>query len=310
MAETQQGRPRGWNSRSVASRFQHAFFYRLIRLGGRPWAYGFLRLVVLWYTLFRPALRDRTLFYLRRRFPEARGAALLHHSYKLSVQFGKALVDRAAVGILGPDELGASFTTGRDALLDLLAEGKGCILMGAHVGGWQAAMAAMDFLETPVNMLMQRDAGDVDRHWFEHRGMETPFKVIDPSGYLGGAVEMHAALGRGEVLCVMGDRVQGSERNVLSVPFLGEQASFPVSAYRVAAATGAPVAVFFSHRTAAGGYELEVPEIIRVPRRLGRGAEGCRPYVMRFAAALESYCHRYPYQFYNFHNMWRNEDQE
>lgn len=296
---------RQWSSQSIASRMQHAFFYWLIRLGGRPLAYGFLRLVAGWYTLFRPSVRGRARPYLSRRFPDANKISLLLHSYRLSVSFGQVLIDRAALGILGTQCTQAHFVRGKQELLALLREGRGCILMGAHVGSWQAAMASIDFLETPVNMLLQRGRGDVDRHWFEHRGDKSPFQTIDPAGYLGGALEMHAALRRGEVLCVMGDRVQGSDRNVLRLPFLGGLAPFPVSAYRVAAATGAPIAVLFSHKSGPASYGLELACVIRVPSKVGRGADAVRPYAAGFVRALETYCRQRPYQFFNFYDMWR-----
>lgn len=294
----------------MANRFQHAFFYWLIRLGGRRPAYMFLRLVVGWYTLFRPHIRERGYPYLRRRFPEAGRLGLMGHSYRLGVQFGQVLVDRASLGLLGPDCLRASFASGKEEFVALLQEGRGMILMGGHLGSWQAAMASIDFLRTPVNMLLQREVGDLDRHWFEHKGEQSPFRIIDPSGPLGGAVEMAAALARGEVLCVMGDRVLGSERNEVLQDFLGDPAPFPVSPYRLAAATGAPIAVLFSYKSGHSSYALELAGVIRVPARVGRGAEAFRPYVARFVELLEGYCQRRPYQFFNFFDMWHTSDQE
>ena len=70
--------------------WQHRFFYRLIRLGGRRAAYGFLRLVVLYYTLLRPDQRRKGLHYLRRRFPGAGRPELLRHSCRHSLSLGQA----------------------------------------------------------------------------------------------------------------------------------------------------------------------------------------------------------------------------
>lgn len=299
--------PPRWSSRSIANRFQHGFFYALIRLGGRRPAYAFLRLVAAWYTLLRPSVRQRSLPYLRRRFPGATPLQLLRHGYHLSCRFGEVLIDRACLGILGPTAGQARFTKGREDLPALLQEGRGCILLGAHVGCWQVAMAGIDFLRTPVNMLLHREPGDLDRHWFEHRGEDTPFRLIDPAGPLGGAVETAAALRRGEVLCLMGDRVGPSgepARGTLSLPFLGAPAPFPVSAFRLAAATGAPVAVLLTHACGPGEYELELAGVIRVPGPLAREPEACAPYLRQYVALLEDYCRRHPYQFFNFYDMW------
>lgn len=300
-------RRRRWSSRSVGARWQHQFFYLLIRLGGRlggrRLAYAFAWIVVGWYMLLRPDLRERCRPYLARRFP-GEGASI-GNCFRLSYGFAQALIDRAMAGILGPDSLKAEFR-GKEKLLPLMATRQGFILMGAHTGCWQAAMAAIDFLDMPVNMLITREQGDVDRHWFEHRkgSGKAPFKVIDPSGYLGGTLDMIAALKKGEVVCVMGDRVFGGEGSALALPFLGEQALFPVSAYKLASATGAPVVVMLSHKTGFDACVLDVAKVIHVPAKLPRGREGVAPYARQFVQALEAYVGEHPFQFYNFFDMW------
>ncbi len=293
---------RGWTSRSLGSRLQHEFFYRLIRLGGRRLAYLFLYPVVGWYTLCRPSARRRTEYYLRRRFPAADRLELLRHSYRLSLAFARVLVDRARIGIEGPHSLKVTFPD-RNAMLEIMAGG-GFVLMNAHVGCWQVAMSAIDFLQTPVNMLLQREHGDVDRQYYEHRGERQPFRIIEPGGYLGGVLEMLAVLKRREALCVMGDRILGSERNVLRVPFLGREARFPYSAYALASAAQTPVAVLLTRKTGPDSYTLQLARVIRPEPGLGREPAAYYPCVLAFAQALEVYVREYPYQFFNFHDLW------
>jgi len=304
MPPAEGGRPAtGWSSRSVGSNWQHRFFYLLIRLGGRPVAYWFLRLVILYYTLLRPDQRRKGLYYLRRRFPAARGLELWRHSFRHNLALGQVLIDRAVVGILGPGELAVSFPAG-PRLKELLADGRGLILMTAHVGCWQVAMAALDDLETPVHLLMKREPGDVDRLYFEHGGGERPFHIIDPEGEFGGALEMIAVLKRGEVLSVMGDRLLGSDRNGVAADFFGAPVIFPFSAYKLASATGAPIAVLLSRKSGPAAYALELAAVIEVPPGLGRGGEVFRPYADQLAAALERFARDNPYQFFNFFDMW------
>src|SRR5512133_3597055 len=167
-----------WSSRSIGSNLQHRIFYLLIRFGGRRAAYLLLYFVVLYYTLCRPTLRRRSYYYLQRRFPGRSGAGRLVDSYRLNLMLGKVLVDRAVVGILGPAAMQVRLH-GREELLALAAEGQGLIVMNAHVGCWQVAMSALGFFQVPVNMLMQREDGDLDRHYFEHAGLESPYRIID-----------------------------------------------------------------------------------------------------------------------------------
>jgi predicted LPLAT superfamily acyltransferase len=292
-----------WSSRSVGAVWQHRFFYLLIRLGGRGAAYAFLHLVALYYVLLRPDQRRKGEFYLRRRFPKAQGLALLCHGFRLNLGLGKSLIDRALIGILGPESTQVTLQGGEE-LQALLAEGRGLILITAHVGCWQASLSALDSLKAPVHLLMQREEGDVDRHYHEHRGEAAPFHIIDPRGDFGGALEMLGVLKRGEILSVMGDRLLGSERSAVTVDFLGAPVRLPFSAYKMASVTGAPIGVLLSAKTGADRYELRLAKTLRVPGGLGRGGRAFADDARRFAETLEKYTQQYPYQFFNFFDMW------
>lgn len=304
VAPDAQGR---WSSRSFGSRLQHDIFYLLIRLGGRRVAYLLLYCVVAWYVLLRPGLSGRGAPYLVRRFPGRGAWGRLTDRYRLSLAFGKVLVDRAVVGILGPSAMQVTLH-GRDELLALVAEGRGLILMNAHVGCWQVAMSALGFIRVPVNMLMQREDGDIDRHYFEHAGAQSPYRIIDPRGFLGGTLEMLAVLKQGEVLCVMGDRLLGSDRSAVAVEFLGGRIQVPFSALKLASTTGAPVGVLHSWKSGPDRYELALAGTIRVPPGLGRRPEAFAPYAQQFANLLASYAEAHPYQFFNFFDMWQQPE--
>jgi predicted LPLAT superfamily acyltransferase len=253
-----------WTSRSIGSNFQHRIFYALIRWGGRRAAYALLYPVVAWYVLCRPLVRARCRPYLEHRFPARRGWRRLLDSFRMSLALGKSLVDRAVVGILRPEAMRPA-VEGREELLRLAQEEKGLILLVAHVGCWQAAMSALRFLGRPVSMLMQREEGDVDRHWFEHAGVACPYRIIDPRGFLGGALELLEVLKNGEVLSVMGDRLLGNDRNAVTVEFLGGPVRLPYSVYQLASATGAPIAVLLPHKSGPDRYAMRLYEVIRVP---------------------------------------------
>lgn len=295
-----------WSSRSIGSRWQHNVFYNLIRLGGRQAAYALLLFVVLYYVLFRPSVRNRSSYYLKRRFPGRNRLLMLWDSYLLSLGFGRTLLDRAILGILGSGRLDIGLE-GKTGLAELLAEGRGLILLTAHVGCWQIAMSSLSALDARVNLLIHRDEGDLDRHFFEHGGKEQPYRIIDPAGYLGGTLEMLQVLKNGELLSIMGDRTMGGAGSTVSVDFLGSPVEIPFSPYRLSAATGAPVAVIFPYRNSSGGYVLKVAGIIRVPENLGRSANAYRPYAQEFVAALELFVAEQPYQFFNFYDMWKSQ---
>ena len=295
-----------WSSRSVGANWQHRFFYLLIRLGGRHIAYPFLYPVVLYYLIFRPDQRLKSRYYLDRRFPGRTGFAAIKDSYRMIMSLSQSLVDRALVGICGPEILKTEFPRG-DELFNLAAAGRGLIILTTHVGCWQAAMIYLSKLKRPVHMLMQQDEGDIDRHYFEHKGEENPFHIIDPTGFLGGTVEMVAALRQGDVVCIMGDRLKGSQENSLAVDFLGAPVKFPLAAWKLAAVTGAPLAILFPLKTGPDCYRIELAEIIEVDRKDARPLERLKPYLSRYVQSLEKLCAKEPYQFFNFYDMWKRE---
>jgi predicted LPLAT superfamily acyltransferase len=174
----------------------------------------------------------------------------------------------------------------------------------SHVGSWQVALSALNFINVPVNLLLEREQGNIDRHYFEYTGSTSPYRIIDPGGYLGGTLEMLDVLKKGEVLCVMGDRVSGSQKSFVKVEFLGEEAPFPYSAFKLASAAGVPVVVLFSYKNGSDSYALKISKIIHVPGNLGRSGKNFLPYVTQYIQELESFVQIHPYQFFNFYNMW------
>jgi predicted LPLAT superfamily acyltransferase len=272
-------------------------------MGGHKPAYFALYFVVLYYMLLRPAIRRRTEFYLRRRFQNRKLLARFVDSYRMSLELGKILIDRGIVGIQGSEKMKVNFND-REKLLKLLDRQCGFVLLMSHVGSWQVALSALSFINVPVNLLLEREQGNINRPYSEHTGAANPYRIIDPGGYLGGTLEMLDVLKKGEVLCVMGDRVSGSQKSFVKVEFLGEEAPFPYSAFKLASAAGVPVVVLFSYKNDPDSYALKISKIIHVPSNLGRSGKQFLPYVTEYVQDLESFVQIHPYQFFNFYNMW------
>ncbi len=295
--------PGPWTGRSLGTRWQHACFYGLIRVVGRVGAYVLSDAVALWYVLTRSAVRDQCAPYLARRFPERRGLFRLLDAWRLSRELGRILVDRAALGILGPQAL-SSVLEGPDLLGGLIAENRGLVILTAHVGAWQLGMVCLSLLEAPVTVVMHRNPGDVDRQFFEHRPGPHPFRTVDPASPMGGVLSLYGALERKEVLCFMGDRVMPGAGGLVEVDFLGDPMPVPFGPFKLASATGAPVAICFFHKPERDSFELKVVEVLRLPPDLGRKPEAYRPYAQAFANALTTFVTQRPYHYFNFYDLW------
>jgi predicted LPLAT superfamily acyltransferase len=294
-----------WTGRSLGNRLGYAIFHALIRLGGRRLAYLGLYFVVAYYVACRPGVRKRSEPYLRHRFPEMNRRHYFLATYRMFLNLGKILIDRALVAAEGPAVMKLE-VQGKDVLLDLVRQGRGFILLMSHVGCWQVAISALRFLNRPVNLLLEHDTGGANPSGSDQERAGIRLHIIDPRGYLGGTLEMLAVLKKSELLCIMGDRVSGGDRSWVPVDFLGAKAPFPFSAYKIASAAGVPVVVCFTAKTGVDRYTLMVARTIHIPENLGRSGECFAPFVAQFVEELEGYLRQYPYQFFNFYDMWQN----
>lgn len=287
--------------RSIGSKLKHRFMYALICIGGRRLAYAFLYIVVFFYSL-SPAVSQKSRAYILRRFKPRSKREFFKHTYLLNLTFGQTLIDRAVLGILGRVSV-RSTEEERQLCRDLCAPGQGLILLTAHCGAWHMAVNLIDFIPVKINVLYYKNPQDNDKTVAEHSGKDARFSFINPAGPLGGIMEMMAALERGEAVCAMADRVFGDPKNAVEADFLGGKIRVPYSFYRLSAATGAPVAAVFFPRLGPGEFSTWTAAHFSVPD-LGPAKDAYARFAQQFVDALEEFCIKYPYQFFNYFDLW------
>ncbi|MCA1794207.1 MAG: lysophospholipid acyltransferase family protein [Desulfobacteraceae bacterium] len=290
-------------SRQTNNPWGHYFFFIMIRFGGRRLAYFFLYFVVLVYALFFPSVKKKCIHYLSRRFPDAGRIKQAWHRYCLVLNLGKVLVDRAVLGILGEGSLKAGFKNIQD-FYRIKALDSGFIILVSHVGCWQVAMSALSRLDRPVSLVMIEPDREIDKHYYTHRTGKKQFDIINPEQFLGGALEMLDVLKKDEILCIMGDRVFGNTDQVVEMKFLGDNAFFPFTPYRLASISQKPVVILNSFKSSSNAYQLALSGIIHIPSKLGKSGQNYQTYAQAYVNALQAFVSTHPYQFFNFYDMW------
>lgn len=278
----------------------HGFFYAVLMLGGQRAAYFFLYPVIFTYVFCSRNIHRVTTPFFSRRFPDHTWLQLRLDVFKNVLSFGKVLVDRGWMGFNRNAELSGTFVDS-DKLRDAIKEGNGVVVLLAHVGNWQTCLAQLGALNVDVHSLMEFDEERVSKHFFELRG-EIPFKIINVYGYLGGMIEATAALHKGDIVLMMADRLH--EGRHATVNFLGSEVRLPIAAYHLAAMAESPIVILFAAKTGRKSYTLSIPDIFYPGKSgLDRREELAR-CAQRFSTALEKYVERYPYQWYNFFDIW------
>ena len=276
------------------------FFRTALRFTGLRGAYGLLYFVAPYYALFDRAAIAAAGAYLRRRFPAQSPLARWLATCRLFISQGRCLIDRGAHNA-GAVEFRFDTAQVEQAGAELAGKPGGFILLLSHFGGWQLALPHLRNLTAarPVSLLMNAaETPDVQAHV---RGDDAGFHVISPEAGPACVVEMVARLQRGEIVSIMGDRAYGGQTAV--VPFLGASAHFPASAFAVARAAQSPVLALFAAKTGVRDYALEA-RLFAPPVRDDR--QSIRKGMADYAATLEAFVRRFPFQCFLFDDVWRN----
>lgn len=225
--------------------------------------------------------------------------------FKHFLSFGRAILDRTAI-LAGKTRHFSFAFDGEHHLRSAAAEGKGVLLLTAHVGNWEVAGQLLSRLGAPVCVTgFDRESPEI-RAMLDRAQARQKFRMIPLTGTATDAIQLVAALRRGEVVAMAGDRAYGSPS--ARAPFLGGLASFPVGAFVVAAIAGAPLVQVFSLRQRGGHYQFYGLPPVR-PHRPPHHERNAylQTCVAQFAAHLETIVKLDPLQWYNFFPFWEEE---
>jgi predicted LPLAT superfamily acyltransferase len=293
--------PPRWSGRTRGGYFGNWWFVQLIRCFGLRAAYAWLVLVAAWFTVAAPASYRCSVGFLQRVLgpqPFWRWPALVYRHF---YSFGVTLLDRLAV-IMGRGHM-EFVIDGEERFHEFLDEGRGIILLGAHVGGWEMAGHVLGRLGRPVNLIVLEKEQARIRALFDRALQARQFQILTADDHPLRSIPIMAALRRGEIVALHGDRAFGGAE--VRIPFLGGPARFPVGGYMLAAATGAPVFQVFAVRERMGCYRCFTFPAQRVGKDLlRRGPDAFLDHVRLYAERLASVARQYPFQWYNLYPFW------
>lgn len=269
---------------------------------GRTAARLVLPLVTLWFVALHPGVRRSSRDYLRR----VRGRAGLADVYRHVLTFARVTLDRLFLVRGRTGDLVLRFH-GEEHLRALREQGRGAILLLAHVGSFEVMRASSVERSFRLNVLgyfrnarllndaLRRLNPDVDARLVEIRPEDPGF-----------VFEVQDRVEAGELVATMGDRV-GHDGKAVAVEFLGAPARFPTGPYLLAAVLGCPVYLCFGLYADPDRYDLTCEpfaERIELPRDRDARERAVRDLAARYAARLEAHVRTAPDNWFNFYDFW------
>jgi predicted LPLAT superfamily acyltransferase len=273
----------------------------LARVVGRRATKPLVAMIALWYRLFDRRATASSAAWLQRVTGQRPGFWAV---YRHLQTFAQVTLDK--LFLLQGRAAGLQFQRHGDELLQQQVQtGQGAMLLGAHVGSYEAMRVGGNQDGIHIEILAYTRNARMINALLAQIDPAHAAKIID----LGGdAIEVmtrvQEAVQRGHLIAAMADRI-GLGRHVVPAPFCGATAQFSGGPFVLASVLRCPVYLVFGIYHAPGRYELfceRFADRIELPRRDRQAALAA--VVARYASRVEHFARLHPYNWFNFFDFW------
>jgi len=267
----------------------------LARKAGRPFCRLLLYPIVAYFFLTdRTARRASAEFLHTVGERPASWRQIFRHLYT----FAATLLDRVYMAS-GEFDRFEVVIEGQPLIEKALSSGRGCLLLGSHLGSFDLMMLARRAMDDrPVGIMMRIDPRAQVRRI---AGIDDGVLDIIPLGRPESYLRAYERLKEGGIVALLADRTDGTAS--LPADFLGRSTTMPVAPHVLAARSEARVLVFFGVYEGANRYRIEFSEFGPTASRDSRGV-ALQPMVDRFSFLLERAARQYPLNWFNFYPYW------
>jgi predicted LPLAT superfamily acyltransferase len=287
-----------WDGKSRGTPLGYRFFIFLIKHVSLSRVYKILNLVTYYYYIFSPSSRQSLSDFYRTVFNGSKGSvtSVIRRNFTL---FGQTLVDRVAFLLDKGDRFTHTFEN-EQYLFDIQKQGKGGVLLSAHLGNWETAGNLLKGRVTPtINILMLDAEVESIKSLLKHQTGGSRFNIIPIREDLSHIFEINKVISRNELIAMHADRYVEGMR-FIELPFFGRMARFPYGPFAIATKLKVPVTFVFAAKNDIFSYHLSATQPlyeIRKPEDMAR----------LYVTELEKKVREYPEQWFNYFNFFSEE---
>lgn len=279
------------------------FLYTVHRVFGR-WPFrAVLAPVVLYYVLRHRIARQASRDYFTRLGMQP----TLGTTFRHITTFAETLLDKA-LAVSGHFPFERLRLTGREIVVESMAQGRGGLFITAHMGCLEVCRIAAERKNGPkLNVLVHTRHAEQFNSLLAKLDPHSQVKLLQVTDFSPGTAAMLAEkVSQGEFIVIAGDRIPVSDAagRTVPAPFFGSIAHFPIGPWILAASLKCQVILFsVNHEDDAYRVRFErLTEKVELPR--GRREEAAVQYVTQYASRLEALCRASPYDWFNFYPFW------
>lgn len=295
-----------WKGKTRGGVWGYLFFIFLINKLGITAAYFFLSMVVLYFIPFAPKATKSIWYYSRNILRKNRRSSIgmLFLSY---YRFGQTLIDKIAIGNGMKANYDFRFEN-YDKFLDVLNDGTGAIIIGAHVGSWEIGAPFFDDYGKKIHVVLYDAEYKRIKELLKNKTTPADFNLIPVNtDDLNHVFAIKDAIDKKEYVCFQGDRYINAERCLEGV-LMGKKANFPLGPFLLAVKMKVPVIFYFAMRKPGKAYKFHF-----IPAEPAVKSTAIRPeqqLLNQYITALEAILNDYPEQWFNYYTFWNDKQSQ
>jgi len=268
---------------------------------------GFARIllypITLYFLMTSPRVRKASVNYLRRVYSKSPG---LNDVAKHIFWFAATILDRVYFITDQPDQFEIEIF-GNDILDGYTKDRRSCMLLGAHLGSFEALRSlGINRSNLKLKVMMYHEHNAMMMRVLDSLNPKLAASIINLADD-NALLKMKEAVDQGEHIGMLADRC--SEEKFCNCELLGDPVRMPTGPLSIACIIHAPVLLFFPLYLGKNKYALYIEELSG-PLDLARNKRDrvIADLMQKYTDRLEHYIRISPLNWFNFYDYWADEE--
>lgn len=282
-----------WSGKTKGTLLGYKIFLYSIKIFGLKTAYTVLKIVSFYYYVFAKSSREHIVNFYKKtlQFPPSKAKKITKRNFYI---FGQTLLDRYAFLLGKAEKVTCSFKN-EEFLIKAKEEGKGAVLLSAHVGNWEAAGNFLTKrVSNKVNAVMLDAEVEKIKNYMNKNTGGSQFGIISIKNDFSHIIKINNALSDNEFIAIHADRYTEGNK-FIELPFFGNKVRFPYGPFLIAFKFKVPVFFVYAVKESDFHYQLSTVEPITNAPSVEYIAEA-------YVKELEKMVIKYPEQWFNYYN--------